>query len=77
MSVAAGDVQGAVIVVVVDSEETVVAGYWEGEDVAKDAVVAGDGESAEADDLAISRVSIGFGLQVFLSVPPFSLLLES
>ena len=40
-SVAARDVQGAVVVV--DSEETVVAGYWKDEDVAEgasDAVVA-------------------------------------
>ena len=39
-----------------DSVETVVARYWEGEDVAKDAVVAGDGESVNADSLEISFI---------------------
>ena len=47
-SAAAGGVQGAVLVV--DSKEIVVAGYWKGEDIAEgaaDPIVAGHGESAD------------------------------
>ena len=49
-----GDVQGAVVVEDSEDAEAVVAGDWEGEDVvegASDAVLAGDGESPEADNL--------------------------
>ena len=54
LSVVDGDVQGAVVVEDSEDAEAVVAGDWEGEDVvegASDAVLAGDGESPEADNL--------------------------
>ena len=50
-------VQGAVVVGDSEDAEAVVAGDLEGEDVvegASDAVLGGDWESAEADDLEIS-----------------------
>ena len=57
VAVVARDVEGAVVVEDSEDAEAVVAGDLEGEDVvegASDAVLAGDWESAEADDLEIS-----------------------
>ena len=57
--------QGAVVVEESESEsESDVAGDQEGEDVeedASDAVIDGDGESAEAENLEISCSNIDFG----------------
>ena len=67
VSLVAGDVQAAVV-----------AEDLEGEDVvegASEAVLAGDGETAKADNLKISCVD--FGSDVFVSLLIFSFLLES
>ena len=67
VSLVAGDVQGAVA-----------AEDLEGEDVvegASEAVLAGDGETVEADNLEISCVD--FGSYVFVSLLIFSFLLDS
>ena len=60
----AGDVEGAVVVEDSEDAEAVVARDWGGEDVeedASDAVIDGDGESAEAENLEISCSNIDFG----------------
>ena len=67
-----GDEQGAVVV---EESESVVVGDQGGGDVeegASDAVVDGDGEGVEANDLEISCENIDFGLYVIASVLTFS-----
>ena len=71
---------GAFLVEESESEsESVVAGDQEGDDVeedASDAVVDGDGESGEADNLDFFCVNIDFGFYLSVSVLTIALLLE-
>ena len=72
--------QGAVVIEESESDsKSVVAEDQEGECVeedASDAVVDGDGESGEADNLEFFCVNIDFGFYLSVSVLTFALLLE-